>query len=151
MEAFPGAILWMDFALSCALPWRNKGWCYKIQQVQSAAYEASKRYHFCQLELLYVDHKYFQTYFYSINPCSGSWRRKRLYLLVHIHWHPFWRCYNACRVASLVGGGGSTATSSSLENGKGKGSAHCGTPQGFHILRHFLLNLNLMHFFNLFC
>lgn len=52
---------------------------FKVQAVEQVGDISS-----CQLKLLYVDHKYFQTYVYSMNHYSGAWRGIRVFSLVCI-------------------------------------------------------------------
>lgn len=112
---------------------------FKVQTVEQVRDISS-----CQLKLLYVDHKYFQTYVYSMNHYSGAWRGSRVFSFIciqmashlkgaimpaewlHGGWHPHrqqvfkweWKWRDSLLHTNLI-------------------------PQGLHILRHFLIDLNL--------
>lgn len=52
---------------------------FKVQAVKQVRDISS-----CWLKLLYVDHKNFQTYVYSMSHYSGAWRGKAVFSLAHV-------------------------------------------------------------------
>lgn len=120
---------------------------FKVQAVEQIRDISS-----CGLKLLYVDHKYFQAYVYSMNQYSGAWWGNRLFSLVSIWLASLLKM--AVMPAERLRCGPVLLRAAAFEMGRKKevlATVHQSHPSGFPYSEAFFNRLEFDSFFYLFC
>ena len=88
---------------------------FKVQAVKQGRDISS-----CWLKLLYVDHKYFQTYVYSMNHYSGAWKRKRVFSLACLRLASLLKAFLFCNGCGVSSRGSALPWTAAFETGSKK-------------------------------